>query len=339
MSVSYRNGVLEIRAMRIENPLISEYVESLPSAERETAIVRALGIGVMAELKGEIGHFLNETEGTLGKHLSTLKAIYDLRTLRFQTSGKGADAEQQVIAALDDFKVQAGFVDDEVLDLSRQSGLLPKNKTGDVLIEVDGDPTKAIAIEVKLDKGVKLGEIVNRDPLAKSDTAVSQLLETGANRGTTVNIIVFDEDSVDASVSKYCIEGIRYIPNIGFITVISTRRNDFRALALVYVLARDLVKSAPDVKEVDPNIIDQIVGRLILLLRDYSSIRKEAESIVKSARKIIVESEKALKLAEHTQEFLNEYLATGKLTHQTLLEFYEAKGVTDDMRVFEKSLS
>lgn len=338
MPISYRSGVLEISNMRIENPLISEYLDSLPSAEREVAIVRALGIGVMAELKGEIGYFLTETEGTLGKHLSSLKAIYDLRTLRFQTSGKGTDAEEQVIAALDDFKIRSGFTNDEVRDLSRQSGVIPKNKTGDVLIEVDGDPEKAIAIEVKLDKGVKLGEIMNRDPLAKSDTAISQLLETGANRGTTVNIIVFDEDSVDSSVAKYCVDGVRFIANIGFITIVSTRRNDFRALSLVYLLARDLVKSNSANQQVDPNVLNQIVGRLISLLNDYSSIRKEADSISKSAKKIILESEKALKLAEHTREFLSDYIDSGVLTSQSLLDFYEARGIADEMREFEKNI-
>lgn len=318
--------------------MVSEYLDSLPSGERENAIVRALGIGVMAELKGEVGHFLSETEGTLGKHLSSLKAIYDLRTLRFQTAGKGTDAEEQVIAALDDFKVKAGFADDEVRDLSRQSGAIPKNKTGDVLIEVDGDPAKAIAIEVKLDKGVKLGEIINRDPLAKSDTAISQLLETGANRNTSINIIVFDEDSVDLSVSKYCVEGVRYIPNIGFITIVSTRRNDFRALALVYLLARDLVKSNSDSQQIDPNVLNQIVGRLIALLEDYSSVRKEAESITKSAKKIILESEKALKLAIHTKDFLSNYLVRGELTPQHLLDFYEARGIADEIKEFEKKI-
>jgi hypothetical protein len=37
--------------------------------------------------------------------------------------------------------------------------------------------------------------------LAQTDTAIGQLLEMRANRGTDANVIVFDEDSVDASVA------------------------------------------------------------------------------------------------------------------------------------------
>ena len=211
MAISYRNGVLHLKDVSIENPLVSEYIESLPATEREEAVIRALGIGVMAELKGEISHFLHETEGQLGKHLSSLKSLYELRSMRFQTAGKGEDAEQQVMGVLNEFKEKAGFNDDQIIDLSRVTGQIPRNKTGDVLVEVNGNSETAIGIEVKLDKGVKLGEILERDPTAKSDTAVSQLLETAANRNTAVNIIVFDEDSVDATVSKQCVDGVRYL--------------------------------------------------------------------------------------------------------------------------------
>ena len=33
-------------------------------------------------------------------------------------------------------------------------------------------------IEVKLDKGVRLGELADRDPTAKTDTAASELIDT-----------------------------------------------------------------------------------------------------------------------------------------------------------------
>jgi len=70
-----------------------------------------------------------------------------------------------VITVLNEFKEKAGFGGDEVVDLSRVAGEIHRNKTGDVLVEVDGDPERSIAIEVKLDKGVKLGQILDRDPV------------------------------------------------------------------------------------------------------------------------------------------------------------------------------
>ena len=334
MAISYRNGVLHLQDVSIENPLMSEYLESLPASEREDAVIRALGIGVMAELKGEISHFLHETEGHLGKHLSSLKSLYELRSMRFQTAGKGGDAEQQVMDVLNEFKEKAGFNEDQVKDLSRVTGQIPRNKTGDVLVEVNGNSDTAIGIEVKLDKGVKLGEILERDPTAKSDTAVSQLLETAANRNTAVNIIVFDEDSVDATVSKQCVDGVRYLGGIGFIVIVSTRRNDFRTLALVYLLARDLVLAAPKQAIADHHVLERIVERLVLVLNDYSTTRKDAEAIIKSAQKIITQSERTLRLAENTRDYLKNYLENGELSREQMLDFYQARGVAELMKDF-----
>ena len=94
MAISFRNGVLQIQDVSIENPIVAEYLESLPASEREQAVVDAIGLGVMAAKKGELKHFLDQTEGELGKHFTSLKALYELREMRFQTSGKGGDAEE-----------------------------------------------------------------------------------------------------------------------------------------------------------------------------------------------------------------------------------------------------
>ena len=339
MAISFRNGVLQIQDVSIENPIVAEYLESLPASEREQAVVDAIGLGVMAAKKGELKHFLDQTEGELGKHFASLKALYELKEMRFQTSGKGGDAEEQVMAVLNDFTEKAGFPDDNVRDLSRVAGAIPRNKTGDVLVEVDGDPNKAIAIEVKLDKGVKLGEILDRDPVARTDTAVGQLIETAANRSTAVNIIVFDEDSVDTTVSQQCVEGVRYLAGVGFIVIVSTRRNDFRTLALVYLLARDLVLAEPKQAIADHHVLEKIVERLVQVLTDYTSTRKDAEAIIKSAQKIITQSEKTLRLVESTRDYLKNYLATGELTQQQMLEFYQAAGVGELLRDFDKQIS
>ena len=72
-----------------------------------------------------------------------------------------------------EFASSAGFADDEVIDASTTSGAIRNNKTGDVLVRVDGDPDCVIGIEVKLDKGVRLGELADRDPTAKTDTAAN----------------------------------------------------------------------------------------------------------------------------------------------------------------------
>ena len=339
MAIQIRNNQLSIKDLIVENDLVTEYLSSLPASERESAVMRALGIGIMAEMKGEISHFLKETEGELGKHLTSLKALYDLRELRFkETSGKGTVAEGQVLEVMREFALSAGFKEDEVIDASTTSGAIRNNKTGDILIRVDGNQDRLIGIEVKLDKGVRLGDLADRDPTAKTDTATSQLIETAANRNSRANIIVFDEDGVDSSVQKRCAEGVAYLGGIGFIVIVSTRRNDYATLAMAYALARDFALSEPKQGEADPKVLSFIVERLIRVLNDYSDTRTQAENIIKSARKIIHQSEKTRHLVEHTGTYLGRYLESGVLTQRDLLDFYQSQGVSGELLAFDRSL-
>ena len=59
----------------MENPLIAEYPAGLPEPQREEAIIKALGVGILAEIKGERAQFLNETEGAIGKRLPNQSSI------------------------------------------------------------------------------------------------------------------------------------------------------------------------------------------------------------------------------------------------------------------------
>lgn len=81
MAVKLRNGVIDIDKIQIDNALVAEFSAGLPESRREDAIVKAIGVGVLADIKGEIAQFLNETEGELGKHLASLKTLYELREL------------------------------------------------------------------------------------------------------------------------------------------------------------------------------------------------------------------------------------------------------------------
>jgi len=74
------------------------------------------------------------------------------------------------------------------------------------------------------------------------------------------------------------------------------------------------------------------------VLNDYTSTRKDAETIIKSAQKIISQSEKTLRLVENTRDYLKNYLETGELSQQQMLEFYQASGVAELMRDFDREL-
>jgi hypothetical protein len=121
---------------------------------------------------------------------------------RGEKRDQAVEFEQKILQALKDIQVTSAFSDDEITDLSTVRGVLPRNKTGDLLIEVEGHNDVTIGLEIKLDKGVKLGQMGNRDPAAQTDTAIGQLLEMRTNRETDANAIVFDEDSMDATVPR-----------------------------------------------------------------------------------------------------------------------------------------
>ena len=90
MAIKITNSQITIEKVVIENAIAAEYLTNLPANERERALVTALGIGIMAEIKGEVAHFLAEAEGELGKRLGSLKTLYELRELRFkETATKG----------------------------------------------------------------------------------------------------------------------------------------------------------------------------------------------------------------------------------------------------------
>ena len=82
-------------------------------------------------------------------------------------------------------------------------GRIAGNRTGDIVAVVGGDAR--IGIEVKFDRQLRFGDLRTRDPNARGDTALSQLAETGANRLTAVNMIVFlsAETVVSAGTSSF----------------------------------------------------------------------------------------------------------------------------------------
>jgi hypothetical protein len=328
MAIKLQKDTLEIKNIQIENPLMAEYLAGLPEAQREEAVIKALGVGILAEIKGEIAQFLNETEGEIGKRLANLKALYELREMRYrETSSKGLDAEKKILQALKDIQVASAFSDDEITDLSTVRGVLPRNKTGDLLIEVDGHNDVTIGLEIKLDKGVKLGQIDNRDPSAQTDTAIGQLLEMRTNRETDANAIVFDEDSMDATVAAACPNGIKYVQAVGFVVIVNTRRGDYENLAIFYSIAREMAKARFDVNTLESASVTMVIERLLYLLNDYRSVEKEVGTIKKSADKISASLTKLSNFVGITEQYLKTLLQNGKLSQEQLFNLYKSSDI------------
>ncbi|MCP4179701.1 MAG: hypothetical protein GY756_18230, partial [bacterium] len=211
-------------------------------------------------------------------------------------------------------------------------GNIHKNKTVDILCIINEDEIKKIAIEVKFDKSIKLGDIADKNIFTnKYDTAWSQLIETQANRGTVTSVIVFDIALVDKSITDK-FDNVGYIPQVGFIAVVDSQKGNFNNLVIAYMLARDIVLNSKPDKEYDVNTLGIIVSRIIKTLSDIKSIERLVNTNIKNNQEILKQIEKSMLLMEFNEQYLSKFLKDGVLTQKDLLEFYSGEEIKDEYK-------
>jgi len=218
------------------------------------------------------------------------------------------------------------------------AGNLARNKTGDIVCEVDGSPNLKITIECKFDKSVRLGDIETKEIFTrKTDTAWSQLIEAQANRDSKVSIIVFDISLVDNSILKN-FESVGYIPSVGFVAIINSQKGDYSNLAIAYMLARDIALNAKEV-DLDKDLLAMIVNRIIKDINEILSIKSLVLSNIENNKAILKQLEKSMLLMEFNQEYMRRFLKEGTLTKKDLLDFYMGEDVKDKYKGVEKEIN
>ena len=253
---------VEVDKFEIENSIVFNYFDKLPANERDEKLLRAIYIGVLALMEDRISSFLSKTSNELGTELESLKMIFEMKKeLFYKSTIKGSLAEDEIADFLNNFFTQKRLKDRAFLT-GNTAGNIPKNKTGDIVCEINGSPELKIAIECKFDKSIRLGDIESKDIFTKkSDTAWSQLIEAQANRDSKVSLIVFDISLVDNSILKN-FENVGYIPCIGFIAIINSQKGDYSNLAIAYMLARDIAMNAKTI-ELDKDLLVLLVNRTV----------------------------------------------------------------------------
>lgn len=329
---------VEIKEFEIENQIVFNYFDYLPVNERDEKLLRAIYIGVLALMEDRISSFLSKTSNELGTELESLKMIFDMKKELFYKSNiKGTLAEEEIAEFLNEHFQQKKIKDKAYLT-GNSAGNLPRNKTGDILCEIDNNPNLKIAIECKFDKSIKFGEIENKDVFKrKSDTAWSQLIESQANRGTNTAIIVFDISLIDNSVLRN-FENVGYIPEIGFIAIINSQKGDYSNLAIAYMLARDIILNAKEI-DINKDILTMIVNRIIKDINEVLIIRNLVHNNIENNKTILKQLEKSMLLMEFNQEYLLKFLHDGNLTKEDLLTFYSGEEVKDRYKLIEKEIS
>ena len=100
------------------------------------------------------------------------------------------------------------------------------------------------------------------------------MIESMANREAQLAVIVFDQ-SRSSDGLKNMVNGIAWIPSVGFVVIIDDVRQDYSNLFIALDLARSMLMSTLQV--VDQNIFESLLGRMS---KDLSSIL-ETEKLLK----------------------------------------------------------
>ena len=328
---------VNISECSIEHTLIFKYFDDLPENKRDDEFKRALQIGVIALMEDRFAAFLSRTEGELGTQLESLKLIYERNVkAKEKTAESGTSAEPEIYKEIQNYLERAGFVDDDVVMTGSSVGAIKRNKTGDIVLKVNGDDKKKIAVEVKFDQSLALGEFEGSDSLGRPrDTAISQMIESMANREAQLAVIVFDHNRSSDGL-KNMVNGIAWIPSVGFVVIIDDVRQDYSNLFIALDLARSMLMSTLQV--VDQNIFESLLGRMS---KDLASIL-DTEKLLKdnhtNLKKIATSIRKHALLVGFTQKILKEFIANGSVSNQELLKLYHGDGLKEEFAAITKDV-
>lgn len=329
---------VEVKEFEIENSIVFNYFNNLPANERDEKLLRAIYIGVLALMEDRISAFLSKTSNELGTELESLKMIFEMKKeLFYKSTIKGILAEDEIAEFLNNYFQEKRLKDRAILT-GNTTGNLAKNKTGDIVCEINGDNNLKIVIECKFDKSVRLGDVESKDLFTRrTDTAWSQLIEAEANRDGKVSIIVFDRSLIDNSILKYA-ENVGYISGIGFITIVDSQKGDYSNLTIAYMLARDIAMNAIQV-DLDKDLLTVLVNRIIKDINEVLSTKALILNNIENNKLILKQLEKSMLLMEFNQEYMVKFLKDGTLTKKDLLEFYLGEDVKDKFKPIEKEIN
>lgn len=329
---------VEIKEFEIENQIVFNYFDNLPTSERDAKLLRAIYIGVLALMEDRISAFLSKTSNELGTELESLKMIFEMKKeLFYKSTIKGVLAEDEIAEFLNGY-FQEKRLKDRAFLTGNTAGSIPKNKTGDIICEIDGNSNFRIAIECKFDKSIRMGEIENKEIFTrKTDTAWSQLIEAQANREGKVSLIVFDISLVDNSILKN-FENVGYIQGIGFVAIINSQKGDYSNLSIAYMLARDIALNAKEV-ELDKDLLAMLVNRIIKDINEITTIKNLVQSNIDNNKAILKQLEKSFLLMEFNQQYLRKFLEDGTLSKRDLLDYYSGEEIKDRYKLIEKDIN
>jgi hypothetical protein len=145
IKLNHQLNRIEIKEFEIENQIVFNYFDKLPTSEREEKLIRAIYIGVLALMEDRISAFLSKTSNELGTELESLKMVFDMKKeLFYKSTIKGVLAEDETAEFLNNYFSEKRLKDRALLT-GNVAGNLPKNKTGDIICGKNGQIDHPIA--------------------------------------------------------------------------------------------------------------------------------------------------------------------------------------------------
>lgn len=344
ISIDHKSKKVNIKGFSIENPNVYSFFDSVSADKRDDQLTKAINIGVLALMEDRILALIGRTESEIGAELESLQQRYRIESKIIEKSpSKGVQEEVNIVRELNTWFKSKRW-EDLAFDTGAAPGKIPRNKTGDILCQVDGNEENILGIEVKLDKSVALGDIETENVFKnKKDTAWSQLMETRANRGGVLSLIVFDISTAHQTIKNAC-DSVSYIPGIGMIAIVDKARNNYSNLKIAYSLIRDVVLNFKEFN-VENDLLTMILKRVIRDLQEAMSIKNlieknisDAESTIEHNMGILTQLEKNLLMLDFNKKYIEKFVEDGQLNAVDLLKFYQGDGLNGDFKKIKGDL-
>jgi len=322
------------------HPATYTYLKTHRKSDYPEVIAKAINVGLTAAQQGRIANSLNAVNNELKGEFALLEQFMETQQALFERDNKTkTDTEYVLRNWLREHADKTGSND--VFELSGTvSSDGTSNKTGDVQATIKhGEEEFGLAIESKMAQKFTKGESTKRQTgqgklRGQGDTAISQLIESRANRETPAALFV-----VDKALNPFTGPDLEYFaePIVGFIVRVDIANNDLTNLGIAYDIVREMIIAQRVVSEAEFSVINFIVEELKNSLdrkKFIQSIGAKVLDKVTDSHKRLVEDitndmtvfdaelqalEDAIKYSHNA---LSRYIKDKTFTAETALEIY-----------------
>ena len=262
------------------------------ATERHDKFTKALNIGMLALWQGRVAHALNTFKDELQSEIELVQMYADSLQERLEKDNKyKTDQESTVADALEAYIKEKKYSD--TVEVTGTAGTDGGNKTGDVLAMVkDGRDSENLGIEIKFTEKYGLGDTTansndggrkkgKTNYRAVGDNAVSQLIETRANRNSKYAIFVIDQH-----LNPLKGPPVQYFPAYsGFIVSVDSLSNDFSSLEICYEIARKMTLSSRKIVDNEFAVLEYLLKDLAFVLNRQDYLKDAGKTIIKQITK------------------------------------------------------